>query len=563
MIPRRDALLALLFVVLAAACGADGDGGGNTGGGDVPVSFTGKDGDGDAAADTTADTATDTAASDDGLTGPQDTALPSDGSLLPDVGHPPPDTTPGSDLPACVPDCAGKECGGDGCGGSCGQCQADDPCQAMAGCVDGVCQLTPLPDPDAGPCAWPGSWHFEAENPVLTPTAGVEAQGADNIYAPDILYFQNQWWMYYGGQGSDGHDAVFLARSNDLVQWQKHPSNGDPQPVVDHGSANHVNDPSVVLVNGTLYMYYTEAPTGEEDEIHLATSTDGLTWIKQGVVLDVGPPGSWEPDRVGRPSVLHEAGQFRMWYDGQIYGVARHVGYATSADGFAWARHAGNPILLNEGAVDVARVGDWYVLLSESGSGTNLFVAKDPLDWHPLGLIWNKSGAAWDQYGQVTPFLLTANGKAVAIFFGGASDSCWCKNRIAMAWPGEAICEPSCAGAECGPDGCGGSCGSCPSSEACTQGQCVPGVAPCSGCLLDGYSDCTEACQHGGHPGGHCVDPNSTDPEECCACDPDTGCEGCLVGAATCMEACQGAGMSYGWCAEPGSQDPAACCACM
>ena len=55
---------------------------------------------------------------------------------------------------------------------------------------------------------------------------------------------------------------------------------------------------------------------------------------------------------------------------------------------------------------------------------------------------------------------------------------------------------------------------------------------------------------------------DSTDPTECCSCDPDAGCEGCLVGASSCMEACQGAGMSYGWCAEPGSKDPSACCAC-
>ncbi len=526
----------------------------------------------------------------------------------------------------CQPDCAGKACGDDGCGGLCGQCKADDVCQAMAGCVDGVCQYAPKScddgdlctvdscDPlsgcttslEPGPCSWPGNWHFEAENPVLVPTAGAQPQGADNVYAPDVLYFQDQWWMFYGAQGGDGHDAIFVARSNDLVHWQKHPSDGNPQPVVDHGGSNHVNDPSVVLVNGTLYMYYTEAPTGEEDEVHLATSTDGLSWTKQGKVVDVGPPGSWEPDRVGRPSVLYEDGEFRMWYDGQVYGVARHVGYATSGDGYNWSKHPGNPVLKYEGAVDVDRVGNWYVLLSEGGGGTYLHVAKDPFHWHSLGLIWGKSGEAWDQYGQVTPFLLTVAGQAVAIYFGGASHNCWCKNRIAMAWPNDGSCEPSCQGAQCGPDGCGGSCGSCPGGQACSNGQCEAGPQDCSGCLvgadscdeacqgagkkggwcgnpgstdpdeccacedwgpceqcLDGYANCKEACQHSGYPGGHCAAPDSTDPKECCACDPDTGCEGCLVGASSCMEACQGAGKSYGWCASPGSQDPSACCACM
>jgi hypothetical protein len=30
----------------------------------------------------------------------------------------------------CIPDCGGKSCGGDGCGASCGQCKADETCQA-------------------------------------------------------------------------------------------------------------------------------------------------------------------------------------------------------------------------------------------------------------------------------------------------------------------------------------------------------------------------------------------------------------------------------------------------
>jgi hypothetical protein len=639
--------LCLLAIFLLLGCGATGDKHESTG--DVQLAFSGSDADGAALEDGLA-TPEDAASLDGPSSVAPDSFVAVDVTVLPDQAACQSDCTgkecgydgcdglcgqcsfgeycaegickPGE----CQPDCTGKQCGDNGCGGLCGQCEAKDACQVLAGCIQGACQYVPTtcddgdictkdtcdPNsgcqsvPDSGPCSWPGNWHFEAENPILSPSAGAQPEGADNIYAPDILYFQSQWWMFYGGQGSDGHDAIFVARSNDLVHWQKHPSPSNPQPVVDHGTSNHVNDPSVVSVGGTLYMYYTEAPTGEEDEVHLATSTDGLNWTKQGKVLDVGPPGSWESDRVGRPSVLHEKGEFRMWYDGQIYGVARHVGYATSNDGYTWTKYAGNPIVQHEGAVDVDRVGDWYVLLSEGGEGTYQYIAKDPLNWHSLGLLWSKSGKPWDKYGQVTPFLLTIADKAVAIYFGAASDSCWCKNRIAMAWPNDDTCQPNCQGAECGPDGCGGSCGSCGDGKTCTAGQCESGPEGCTGCLvgassckeacqgagkkggwcdtpgstnpdeccacedwgpceqcLDGYANCKEACQHSGYPGGHCAAPDSTDPTECCACDPDTGCEGCLVGASSCMEACQGAGLSYGWCAEPGSQNPSACCACL
>ena len=397
----------------------------------------------------------------------------------------------------CAPACTGKECGPDGCGGSCGECPQEF-CGTVQ-CVEGVCIETPIDcddgelctldtceggacqhSPEPGPCQWPGLWVLSAQNPVLTPTPSDPDRGADNVYAADVLWHDGRWWMWYGGQGGDGHDAIFLARSDDLVSWEKHPSWWNPQPVVDTPPANHVNDPSVVRVGGTFYMFYTEAPTGENDEVHLATSSDGIAWSKQGVVLDVGPAGSWEPDRVGRPAVLHEDGEFRMWYDGQVYGVARHVGYATSPDGYSWTKHPGNPVVLHEGAVDVDRVGEWYVMLTEAGDGTKLYVAKDPTTWQYVGYLWNKSGAGYDAFGQVTPFLLSEQGAALAVYFGGASDPCWCKNRIAVAFPGQ-------------------------------------DVAGCADCLA-GQPSCQAACEAAGNSTGVCGNPGSTDSGACCVC---------------------------------------------
>jgi hypothetical protein len=329
-------------------------------------------------------------------------------------------------------------------------------------------------------------WILSAQNPVVHPTETDADEGFDNIYAPDVQWYQGRWWMWYGGQGSDGRDAIFLAWSKDLVTWQKYLGWGDPVPVVDHGDSNHVNDPSVVRVGDTFYMYYTEAPTGENDEVHLATSTDGMNWTKQGVVVDVGAADSWEPDRVGRPSVLYEDGLFRMWYDGQIFGVARHVGYATSEDGFNWTKYAENPVLLNEGAVDVDRVGDTYVLLSEGYQGTKLFSSLNGLDWSYEGMVLELSGQAWDTYGQVTPHLLVHDGEARAIFVGGASDSCWCKNRVGVAFPNE-------------------------------------DVAGCSQCIVNVLS-CQHACSANGFLYGFCGAPGSTTSSACCTCCPNWDC---------------------------------------
>lgn len=59
-------------------------------------------------------------------------------------------------------------------------------------------------------------------------------------------------------------------------------------------------------------------------------------------------------------------------------------------------------------------------------------------------------------------------------------------------------CAPSCAGAQCGDDGCGGSCGGCPVCQACAGGTCRPADdAPCgiNGRCLHGACNATPLCR--------------------------------------------------------------------
>jgi hypothetical protein len=65
-------------------------------------------------------------------------------------------------------------------------------------------------------------------------------------------------------------------------------------------------------------------------------------------------------------------------------------------------------------------------------------------------------------------------------------------------------CTPECGGQECGPDGCGGSCGSCVGTQSCQQGSCVGpsgtgellNCMELQGCIADCTGDtvCTASC---------------------------------------------------------------------
>src|SRR5262249_27259625 len=54
---------------------------------------------------------------------------------------------------------------------------------------------------------------------------------------------------------------------------------------------------------------------------------------------------------------------------------------------------------------------------------------------------------------------------------GGACGSCGAGTACSSAQQCVAICKPSCAGKQCGSDGCGGACGSCASGSTCNAAQ--------------------------------------------------------------------------------------------
>ena len=275
---------------------------------------------------------------------------------------------------------------------------------------------------------------------VLDPTGDLQAapHGSGNAYAPEILVVNGVYRMWYGAQGRDGHDRILLAESADGLAWET------KGVALDHGSANHVNDPSVVKVGDTFFMYYTRAPVDIRDEIALATSADGVTWKAQGTEFRPGADGAWDSLLVGRPSVLHEDGRFRMWYDGRrdlpvgapAEGVpksdrsVRAVGYAESVDGLTWTRPQAEPVFGEDaGGVHVVRVGATLVMTFESREGTRLATSPDGLTWQSQGLLVDRSGADVDRFGHVTPFLLVEP-ESVVLFAGAASSASWDHNRI-------------------------------------------------------------------------------------------------------------------------------------
>jgi hypothetical protein len=78
---------------------------------------------------------------------------------------------------------------------------------------------------------------------------------------------------------------------------------------------------------------------------------------------------------------------------------------------------------------------------------------------------------------------------------------------------GIACCAPQCDGMDCGPNGCGGSCGGCPDSQdICVESQCV--CQPACDAMECGGDGCDGVC-------GECVGPQDECIDGSCVCQPD------------------------------------------
>jgi hypothetical protein len=281
----------------------------------------------------------------------------------------------------------------------------------------------------------------EPTNPILVPGAG------DIMYSPTIVIDGSTWWMWYGGADEAGHyDWIYVAQSTNGVSWTKG-TNGTAlyvlQPSASGWDSAHVNDPTVVKVGSTYYMYYTGCPAAGQDRIGLATATSPYQqpWTKEATnpVLDYGYNAN--EYYVGRPTVLYEDGIFKMWYDGQTSAnVSTGIYYATSTDGKTWTRYGkvidgsyASPTVWRDSANKLRMI----VNSTETTSPRKLYLFEgtNETTWtlKKTDLI-PASSAAWHTTSVDTAFLMKhpTSGKYWVYFAGGnATFGHW---RIGLAY---------------------------------------------------------------------------------------------------------------------------------
>ncbi len=165
---------------------------------------------------------------------------------------------------------------------------------------------------------------------------------------------------------------------------------GDPDDKC--ASAGHV-----IFDQGLYKIWYSayNQPTATWSIMH-ATSPDGMTFTKQGVVLQVGAPGEMDDDFVRDSMVLRndDTGLYEMFYTGQKKGLyGWRIFRALSTDGISWQK-------LGVVFSGVGAVGHPHVIRDSSGFYRMWFSQYDTVNWR-IRYATSNDGQIWIDEGLV------------------------------------------------------------------------------------------------------------------------------------------------------------------
>lgn len=158
------------------------------------------------------------------------------------------------------------------------------------------------------------------------------------LYTPDDPDPESKYKLWYSGFSGNYEQSLVwagLATSPDGVHWTRRGK------VTEHP----LEDPYVVRVDGTYYLFAEDKALYPSAGIRRYQSLDGMNWTDDGVILSTRPSPSWESQDVSSPCVIVEDGVWYLLYEARGSGNPGSIGLVTSTDGLNWVRSLADPVL--------------------------------------------------------------------------------------------------------------------------------------------------------------------------------------------------------------------------
>ena len=150
------------------------------------------------------------------------------------------------------------------------------------------------------------------------------------------------------------------------------------------GDISKIDAPFVFKDGETYRLYFQKKNTaGSQYHIHAAeTNSPGSSFalVNSGNPVLSPTPGTWDGAYVMHPWVVKDEDKYFMWYSAHP-GTNQQIGLATSSDGIAWEKSSANPVIgpLGEPAV-INDNGIWRIWYLGTGKAIKYQTALSPLD---------------------------------------------------------------------------------------------------------------------------------------------------------------------------------------
>lgn len=175
---------------------------------------------------------------------------------------------------------------------------------------------------------------------------GPDQPSAPDGRAPDASDGTPTMMLYYSGNMRPGR-GIGLATSTDGVTFTRHAA-GPVFKAGEKGAFDElgVTDPSILLYDGTFYLYYAGKSATDLYQIGLATSKDGVTFARHAAspVIKAGPE-PYDQGQASDPSVWLHEGRFVCFYSSETKTGVETTSMATSPDGIVWTKSAASPVI--------------------------------------------------------------------------------------------------------------------------------------------------------------------------------------------------------------------------
>jgi len=228
-------------------------------------------------------------------------------------------------------------------------------------------------------------WTFHPDVIPVVPNTWEESF----VWAPHIVESAGLYFMYYTGVNRFYAQAIGLAISSDLYEWNKVPTNPVYVPSTSwaswsSGAWSNCRDPYVFFDQGTWYMTTTAWTNTSKGAISLASSSDLVNWTDQGPLLVHPGPQAWHV--LESSNVHYQNGKYHLFLTEQDIGGSSYLS-APSLTG-PWNYTARQPFDAGHATEVFLHNGEWMLSRHTTftfGGLPRYTIKYDKLDWNTVG----------------------------------------------------------------------------------------------------------------------------------------------------------------------------------